>query len=34
MVIAPAKTGKDNNNKIVVIKIAQINKEILSILNL
>ena len=26
MVIAPAKTGKDNNNKIAVIKTAQTNK--------
>jgi hypothetical protein len=26
MVIAPAKTGKDNNNKIAVIKTDQTNK--------
>jgi hypothetical protein len=26
IVIAPANTGKDNNNKIAVIKIAQTNK--------
>lgn len=31
IVIAPAKTGKDNKSKIAVIKTAQTNKEILSI---
>jgi hypothetical protein len=30
MVIAPANTGKDNNNKIAVIKTAQANKGIRS----
>jgi len=30
IVIPPAKTGKDNNNKIAVIKIDQTNKGILS----
>jgi hypothetical protein len=29
MVIAPAKTGKDNNNKTAVTKIDQTNKGIL-----
>jgi len=28
-VIAPAKTGKDNNNKKAVIKTAQTNKGVL-----
>jgi hypothetical protein len=31
IVIAPAKTGKDNNNKIAVIKTDHTNKGILSI---
>jgi len=31
MVIAPANTGKDSNNKIAVIKTAQANKGIWSI---
>jgi hypothetical protein len=31
MVIAPAKTGKDNNNKKAVIKTAQTNKGIRNI---
>ena len=30
IVIAPAKTGRDNNNKIAVTKIAQANKGIWS----
>jgi len=29
MVIAPAKTGNDNNNKIAVTKIAHVNRETL-----
>jgi hypothetical protein len=32
MVIAPANTGKDNNNKTAVINTAQTNKGILCIL--
>jgi hypothetical protein len=31
IVIAPAKTGNDNNNRIAVMKIAQTNKGILCI---
>jgi hypothetical protein len=34
MVIAPANTGKDNNNKIAVIKIAQTNNGIQCIFKL
>lgn len=31
IVIAPANTGKDSSNRIVVIRIAQLNKDIFSI---